>query len=115
MGSAAETMESAYAIKYNTAPPVLSPQEIIECDGKYAGTCELEGDFWSAWEKVQQNGGLASVDDYPITCCDGRWPAGPITTCQNKPSKVKVIGMHPGPTDERGLAAAVASDGPYSV
>merc|ERR1712203_326648 len=61
-----------------------------------------------------QNGGLARVDDYPITCCDGRPTPGPITTCQNKPSKVKVMGMQTV-SNERELAAPVASQGPFSV
>jgi C1A family cysteine protease len=113
--SAASTVESAYAIKYGGNPPILSPEQIVECDGTHHCNDHTSGgNYEQAWHYLQQHGGLATESAYPTTCCDEtRSPK--IGTCKKKAAKVKVAGVSDGPRDEKALAAAVASQGPFSI
>lgn len=114
--SATSTIESAYAIKYATSPPVLSPEMIVDCDGTHACHGDTSGGlYWQAWEWLQEEGGISSLSSYPITCCDetedpviGQCPAG-------REHEVKVTSYSFGPSDEDELAAAVATQGPFSI
>jgi len=113
--SAASTVESAYAIKYGVKPPILSPEQIVECDGTHDCNDQTSGgNYEQAWQYLQQHGGLATESDYPTTCCnEARSPK--IGTCKKKTAKVKVTGVSDGPTSEDALASAVASQGPFSI
>merc|ERR1712151_524196 len=98
--SAASTMESAYAIKYKTSPPVLSPEQIVECDGTHHCDDQTSGgNYEDAWKYVEDNGGLAPLADYPITCCD-ETEDPQIGQCKSAQAKVTVTGYKDGPQDE---------------
>jgi len=62
--SVVETIESMYAIKYNRTPPVLSVQELIDCDDTCKG-CQ-GGRVCLAVEWVQMHGVVAEKY-YPLT------------------------------------------------
>jgi len=113
--SAASTVESAYAIKYGGKPPILSPEQIVECDGTHHCNDQTSGgNYEQAWQYLQQHGGLSTLSEYPITCCDEtRSPK--IGKCKKTSPKVKVTGVNDGPQNEDALASAVASQGPFSI
>jgi C1A family cysteine protease len=114
--SAAATIESAYAIKYDTSPPLLSPEMIVDCDGTHDCDGQTSGGIYTqAWEWLKKEGGISSLSSYPITCCDesknpviGQCPA-------TREHEVKVTDYSLGPSDEDELAAAVATQGPFSI
>lgn len=114
--SAASTVESAYAIKYNTAPPLLSPQMIVDCDGTHSCDGNNSGGIYTqAWDWLKTHGGISSLSSYPITCCDeaenpkiGQCPANPE-------HDVLVTGYSQVANDEDALAAAIATQGPFSI
>ncbi|KAM0855356.1 hypothetical protein ACQ4PT_049823 [Festuca glaucescens] len=61
--SAVATIESAYAIAKGGAPPVLSEQELIDCDELDDG-CRI-GLMSNAYQWVIRNGGIANASTYP--------------------------------------------------
>lgn len=113
--SAASTVESAYAIKYGGSPPILSPEQIVECDGTHHCNDKTSGgNYEQAWNYLKEHGGLATESSYPTTCCnEARRPE--IGTCKRRNAKVMVTGDKRGPGNENALAAAVASQGPFSI
>ncbi|KAG2481139.1 hypothetical protein PVAP13_J162601 [Panicum virgatum] len=61
--AAVATIESAYAIAKEVEPPVLSEQELIDCDD-YDSGC-LGGWPERAFRWLKRHGGLASASQYP--------------------------------------------------
>jgi len=113
--SAVSTVESAYAIKYGGSPPVLSPEQVVECDGTHHCNDRTSGgNYEQAWNYLKTHGGITTEAAYPTTCCnEARHPE--IGTCKKKRATVKVTGDKRGPQNEAALAAAVASQGPFSI
>jgi len=64
--TAVATIESAYAIKYDTEPPVLSVQQAVDCAGGRYGNQGCMGG-WMMWvyKYVVDTGGLCTEEDYP--------------------------------------------------
>jgi C1A family cysteine protease len=114
--SAAATIESAYAIKYDTSPPILSPEMIIDCDGTHDCDGKTSGGIYTqAWDWLKSEGGISSLSAYPITCCD-ETEDPKIGTCPaTREHEVKVTGYSKGPQNEDDLAAAIATQGPFSI
>lgn len=113
--SAVSTIESAYAIKYGGRAPILSPEEAVECSGHHQCSGRSAGGFYTtAWQDLKKHGGLSTESAYPTTCC-GAGARGKTGTCKRTAPKVKVTGMSNGPKNENSLAAAVASQGPFSI
>jgi hypothetical protein len=110
--SATGTIESAYAIASGGSPPILSPEQIVDCDGN---GCNGGGDPQQAFGYVQQQGGLESENNYPTTCCNEG--SGQVGQCAwNQNPAVVVTGASLGPSQsEDALAAAVVSQGPFSI
>jgi len=79
--SATENIESMWALAGNSLDS-LSPEQIVDCDGVDQG-CN-GGDTPTAYEYVQQAGGLETEDDYPYTAGN----TGEAGTCDFKDSKV---------------------------
>lgn len=103
--SAASTIESAYAIQHKTHPPVLSPQQIVDCDGKHSCTGPTaSGDVVQALQYVDKAGGISLHSHYHK-----------LGACQKREKFVKVTGVIHGPQHEHELAAAVAAHGPFSI
>jgi len=117
--SATEAVETATFIA-GKALPVLSPQEIVDCD-KTDGGCN-GGDTPTAYEFIIKEGGLESEASYPYTGKDG--------TCKFNASKVVATissykwGIPPCNTasthacdnqDEAGLWTFVQNQGPVSI
>jgi len=117
--SATEAIESSWWFSGHPLP-VLSPQEIVDCD-KVDGGCN-GGDTPTAYEFVQKEGGLESESDYPYTARDG--------SCKFDQSKVvaKITGYkwaipacNTAAThtcdnqDEAGLWTFVQNSGPVSI
>ncbi|CAN6382016.1 unnamed protein product [Urochloa humidicola] len=75
------TMESAQAITTNGAPPVLSEQQLVDCDTLNHG-CR-NGWMDRAFKWVIQNGGITTAAAYPYTGIAGKCQAG-------KPAAVKL-------------------------
>jgi len=106
--SATETIES-YAQIATGKLPVLSPQQIVDCDK----TCYGCNGGWTenAFTYVQQAGGLDTLASYPYTARDG--------TCKfNKNSigaTVKSWGTVTKNHDENAMLTYVQSKGPLSV
>jgi len=117
--SATEAVETAWFTAGKTLP-VLSPQEIVDCD-KTDGGCN-GGDTPTAYEFVIKEGGLESEASYPYTAKDGtckfntskvvstissyKWAIPPCNTasthnCDNQ--------------DEAGLLDFVRTHGPVSI
>jgi hypothetical protein len=110
--SATGTIESAFAIATGGSPPILSPEQIVDCDGSGCGggASSLSQGF----DYVQQTGGLSSESNYPTTCCDeGSGQTGACTW--NKQATVQITGSSSGPQDEDSLAAALVSQGPFTI
>ncbi|XP_047070702.1 macrodontain-1-like [Lolium rigidum] len=61
--AAVATIESAYAIAKGVEPPVLSEQELIDCD-QFDDGCRV-GLMSNAYQWVQRNGGIANASTYP--------------------------------------------------
>ncbi|CAI5983311.1 unnamed protein product, partial [Closterium sp. NIES-64] len=57
-------MEAAYAIAYNLAPPNISEQKAIDCQGTW--TCD-GGKPDDAFNYIAASGGLPTADSYPYT------------------------------------------------
>jgi len=117
--SATEAVESAWFYAGKTLP-ILSPQEIVDCD-KTDGGCN-GGDTPTAYEFVIKEGGLESEASYPYTAKNGnckfnsskvvatissyKWAIPPCNTaathaCTNQ--------------DEAGLLTFVKNTGPVSI
>jgi len=117
--SATEAVETATFLAGKTLP-ILSPQEIVDCD-KTDGGCN-GGDTPTAYEFVIKEGGLESEASYPYTAKDGtckfdktkvvatissyKWAIQPCNTaathnCDNQ--------------DEAGLWTFVQNSGPVSI
>ncbi|KAJ1256934.1 hypothetical protein BS78_K259600 [Paspalum vaginatum] len=96
------TIESAKAIRAGGAPPVLSEQQLVDCDTLNHG-CTL-GWMDKAFKWVIQNGGITTEAAYPYT--------GKVGKCQTgKPVAVKLRDYKrvPGPAgNEAALMEAVA-------
>ncbi|CAL4982767.1 unnamed protein product [Urochloa decumbens] len=94
------TMESAQAIATGGSPPVLSEQQLVDCDTLNHG-CR-NGWMDKAFKWVIQNGGITTAASYPYTGSAGQCQAG-------KPAAVKLSGYKKLPIgDEAALMAAVA-------
>ncbi|XP_004979927.1 ervatamin-B [Setaria italica] len=97
---AAATIESAQAISTGDPPPVLSEQQLVDCDTLDKGC----GGGWmdTAFKWVIQNGGITSAAAYPYTDRNG--------TCQEgKPAEVTLSGYKRLPRgDEAAIMEAVA-------
>jgi C1A family cysteine protease len=117
--SATEATETATFIA-GKALPILSPQEIVDCD-KTDGGCN-GGDTPTAYEFIIKEGGLESEASYPYTGKDG--------TCKFNASKVVATissykwAIPPCNTaatrncdnqDEAGLKTFVQNQGPVSI
>jgi cathepsin F len=117
--SATEAVETATFLAGKTLP-ILSPQEIVDCD-KTDGGCN-GGDTPTAYEFVIKEGGLESEASYPYTAKDG--------TCKFDKSKVVATissykwAIQPCNTaathncdnqDEAGLWTFVQNSGPVSI
>merc|ERR1719386_495114 len=63
--SATETIESAVYMATKQLPPQLAPQQIVSCDSQDAG-CN-GGNPVTAYQYVEQAGGLDVESDYPYT------------------------------------------------
>jgi len=61
--SVTETVESAYAIQRNTTPPVLAPEQLVDCDKTDWGCEGGIADY--AWKYTVKAGGLMKEADYP--------------------------------------------------
>ncbi|CAN6373643.1 unnamed protein product [Urochloa humidicola] len=64
------TMESAQAIRTGTKPPLLSEQQLVDCDG-YTNGCH-GGWMSNAFRWVMENGGITSAASYPYTAKSGQ-------------------------------------------
>ncbi|XP_012944324.1 cathepsin O isoform X2 [Aplysia californica] len=107
--SVVETMESMYAIQYNTTPPSLSVQELIDCDDNNKG-CE-GGDICLATRWAQANG-VVSESKYPLT--------DHTDSCKKVPASVPRVAVdsynctsYTG--KEKSMLALLASRGPIAV
>jgi len=99
--------------------PVLSPQQIISCD-KNDGGCH-GGRTESAFEYVQQAGGIDTLSDYP----DNSHISGENGKCQRHRDVVKISGFQYAirqceegacaHQDEDRLAKVLAAKGPISI
>jgi len=108
--SATETIESYWHIKGHTLTQ-LSMQEIVDCDTTSYGCSG--GWTYSAYEYVEQAGGIDSYSSYPYTSGGGK--AG---NCTQKGSPVATISgwQYVTQTDDEGeMVNYLASNGPLSV
>jgi len=80
--SVTETVESAFAIQRNTTPPVLAPEQLVDCD-KTAWGCD-GGIADYAWKDVVRQGGIMAEADYPYTA--GK--TGHAGTCKFSTGKI---------------------------
>lgn len=95
--AAAEVLESAYALKTGDLP-VLSPQELVDCESTSVGCSGGYPDH--ALEYTVQHG-LELEKDYPYTARDG--------TCHSKDTQYKLSAcFEVPPDDEKILQQAVA-------
>lgn len=114
--SATATLESQKAIASGNAPAKLSEQFLVDCDhqcGQYReeNGCDAGCDGGlqpNAWVFTKKAGGQPSESAYPYQGVDGTCQSGnpPITT---------LTGWAFAPSDETGIAAYVASNGPVSI
>ncbi|KAM3393172.1 hypothetical protein ACQJBY_014046 [Aegilops geniculata] len=74
--SAVATIESAYAIAKRGEPPVLSEQELIDCDTFDRGC--TSGEMYNAYYWVLRNGGIANSSTYPYKETDGMCERGKL-------------------------------------
>jgi len=80
--SVTETVESAFAIQRNTTPPVLAPEQLVDCDKTDWGCDGGISDY--AWKDVKKKGGMMAESDYPYTA--GK--TGRAGTCKFSTSKI---------------------------
>jgi C1A family cysteine protease len=109
--SATGTIESAAAIAGGSLQ-VLSAEQIIDCDGS---GCNGGGDPHQAFQYVQKAGGLDTDSAYPQTCCNEKSKNTGSCAFKSGSGAVQVTGISMGPQTEDELAAAVASQGPFSI
>jgi hypothetical protein len=117
--SATEGIESGVFMNDGTAPPPLSPQQIVSCD-KTDGGCK-GGDLPAAFDYVESAGGLDTETHYP----DASSRTGQTGDCRSHLNFVTVTdykyAVPPcdkgscSDQDEDGLKAALNSFGPLSV
>jgi len=117
--SATEATETATFIA-GKALPILSPQEIVDCD-KTDGGCN-GGDTPTAYEFIVKEGGLEAEASYPYTAKDGtckfnaskvvatissyKWAIPPCNTAATRNCDTQ---------DEAGLWTFVQNQGPVSI
>jgi len=110
--SATETIESAIAVKQGGNPPVLAPEEIVDCDTNDGG-CN-GGDPRSGMNFVQQEGGLDTEASYPYTA--GQTGSGGQCNFQQGSVGGSTTGAQDvSDGDESALQSFLQSKGPPSV
>jgi cathepsin L len=109
--SVTETMESMYAIQNNATPPILAPQQLVDCmpnPDECGGTGGCEGATQQLGFNYTVGAGLTLEASYPYTARDG--------TCKTTTPAVKNGGMVSLKTnDYTDLATAVATVGPIAI
>jgi len=111
--SVTEEVESVFAIAGNGLK-VLSPQQIVSCDGADAGCGG--GDPISAYKYIEKAGGLESEAEYPYTS-----GGGDSGSCHFKHNKItaNITGFKyattPSDKDETQMQSAVANIAPLSI
>lgn len=111
--SATETMESALAIATNSAPQILSPQQIVSCapnPDQCGGSGGCDGSTQPLAFKYTSTAGLTTEASYPYTARTG--------TCDE--SKIKPVAYNSGykelpVNDYTALMDAVANVGPVAI
>jgi len=116
--SATDGIESGFFQSTGSAPPALSPQQIVSCDKKDNG-CE-GGNLQTAFDYVESAGGLDTEEDYPYTSATGSSggckSSTPVVTVTDY--KYAIPPCESGSCssqDEDGLKAALATHGPLSI
>lgn len=109
--SVTETMESMYAIQNNDTPPILAPQQLVDCmanPDECGGTGGCEGSTQPLGFNYTMGAGLTLESNYPYKAKDG--------TCQTTTPVVQNGGMvELKRNDYTQLATAVANVGPIAI
>jgi len=113
--SATEGIESGVFQTTGKTCPVLSPQQIVDCDTSDAG-CN-GGDLPTAFDYVESAGGLDTEEDYPYSGYSGscRSSTPVVVVTDYKYAVPPCQGGSCSGQDEDGLKAALATHGPLSI
>jgi C1A family cysteine protease len=113
--SATEAIETAWFVAGKTLP-VLSPQEIVDCDSTDGG-CN-GGDTPTAYEFVIKEGGLESEASYPYTAKNGKCAFNSskvVATISSYKYAIPPCYSSCNTQDEAGLWTFVQQKGPVSI